>query len=116
MSVHINERIKKQRELKGWTQRELARRVNINSSVMNRIELGTRPVEDHEIKLIANILEVSTDYLLGETDDPTPRDKANKSTVCYDYENLTEEEKDYLKLQLEIFRKMKEKDGKNPDK
>ncbi|WP_221568987.1 helix-turn-helix domain-containing protein [Alkalihalobacillus sp. TS-13] len=108
MSVHINERIKKQRELKGWSQRELARRININSSVMNRIELGTRPVEDHEIKLIANILEVSTDYLLCETDDPTPREKANESTACHEFQNLTENEKEYLGLQLELFRKIKD--------
>ncbi|MGG3665202.1 helix-turn-helix domain-containing protein [Bacillus gobiensis] len=64
----IGERIIKLREGKGWSQRELARRVNLNFAVMNRIEKGTRPLQDDEIIKIADVLEVSTDYLLrGES-------------------------------------------------
>ncbi|MGE8004234.1 helix-turn-helix domain-containing protein [Lysinibacillus sp. NPDC093216] len=58
------------RERRGWTQRELAIRVNLNVSVMNRIESNERPVKDSELLNLANVLEVSTDYILGRTDTP----------------------------------------------
>lgn len=63
--MDIGKRIVKLRESKGWSQRELAKRVNLNASVMNRIEAGDRPVRDYEISAIAGALDVSTDYLLG---------------------------------------------------
>lgn len=65
--MNIGKRIVSLRENKGWTQKELANRVNLNVSVMNRIESNERPVKDNELLQIANVLEVSTDYLLGRT-------------------------------------------------
>jgi transcriptional regulator with XRE-family HTH domain len=69
---NIGDRIRELREQKGWSQRELSRRVGINYSVMSRIESGQRPVEDDEILKFADIFEVSTDYLLGRSNDPSP--------------------------------------------
>ncbi|MED4530942.1 helix-turn-helix transcriptional regulator [Metabacillus fastidiosus] len=63
--MHVGERIILLREKKGWKQKDLAEKVDINSSVMNRIEKGTRPLVDEEIKKIAVALGVTTDYLLG---------------------------------------------------
>lgn len=47
------------------TQAELAEKLHINRSVLNRIELGTRPVRDDELVQLASFFNVSTDYLLG---------------------------------------------------
>jgi len=66
--MNIGKKIISLREKKGWTQRELANRVNINVSVMNRIESNDRPVKDSELIALANVLDCSTDYLLGRTD------------------------------------------------
>lgn len=66
MSESIGNRIKRLREEKEWSQRELAERVGINYSVLNRIELDKRPVKDHEISKLADIFSVSTDYLVGK--------------------------------------------------
>lgn len=63
-TMKIGERIVLLRERKGWKQKDLADKVNINVSVMNRIEKGTRPLTDIEIINISNALEVSTDHLL----------------------------------------------------
>lgn len=65
----IGKRIINLRESKNWSQRELARRVDLNFSVMNRIESGERPVKDHELIDLSDALGVSTDYLLGKTID-----------------------------------------------
>lgn len=76
-NMDIGKRIVSLREKRGWTQRELANRVNLNVSVMNRIESNERPVKDSELINLANVLEVSTDYLLGrtETTEPSPFEK-----------------------------------------
>jgi len=63
--MDIGKRIISLRENKGWNQRELANRVGLNPSVMNRIELEDRPVKDNELITLANVLDCSTDYLLG---------------------------------------------------
>lgn len=66
--MKIGERIVKLRESKGWSQRELAQRSGLNNSVMNRIETGDRPLKDHEVSIFADIFDVTTDYLLGRTE------------------------------------------------
>lgn len=63
--MDIGKRIINMRERKGWSQRELANRVGLNFSVMNRIESGDRPVRDSELTMLANVLDVSADELLG---------------------------------------------------
>ncbi|WP_259767289.1 helix-turn-helix domain-containing protein [Pediococcus pentosaceus] len=72
--IKIGHRISEFRESKNISQTELASRININRSVLNRIELGTRPARDLELKGIANVLDVSTDYLVGNTDNPNSVD------------------------------------------
>ena len=42
--------------------------------MLNRIEKGTRPIRDDELKTIADYFNVSTDYLLG-------RDNLNRNTL-----------------------------------
>ena len=64
--MDIGKRIIHLRERKGWSQRELAKRVDLNPSVMNRIESGDRPIKDHELKKLSDVLEVSSDFLLGK--------------------------------------------------
>lgn len=69
---NIGQKIINLREHKNWTQRELANRIGLNSSVMNRIESGDRPIKDFELDKIASVLDTTTDYLLGRTDNPEP--------------------------------------------
>lgn len=68
----ISNRIVQLREEQGLTQKELAEKLDINVSVMNRIELADRPIRDSEIVKIANFFNVSTDYLLGTTNVKRP--------------------------------------------
>lgn len=67
----IGEKIIKLREEQGLTQALLAEKIGINRSVLNRIELGTRPIRDNEIVIFAHFFNVSTDYLLGHEDEKT---------------------------------------------
>ena len=57
--------IKKERERQYISQQDLAKKTNINVSVLNRIENETRALRDDELLKIANFFNVTTDYLLG---------------------------------------------------
>ncbi|MFJ8262687.1 helix-turn-helix domain-containing protein [Rummeliibacillus sp. NPDC094406] len=70
--MDIGKKIILLREKKNWSQRELASRVGLNPSVMNRIESGERPAKDEEILKLSRVLDCSTDFLLGRTESPTP--------------------------------------------
>lgn len=81
--MNVGKKIISLREKKGWTQKELANRVNINVSVMNRIESNERPVKDNELLALANILECTTDYLLGRTNTPEPSTKSQNDETDF---------------------------------
>lgn len=63
--MHVGHRIEKLMDRKNWSQKQLAEKVKINTSVLNRIIKGTRPVRDDELKAFSNVLDTTTDYLLG---------------------------------------------------
>lgn len=67
MSETVGERIRKTRVKYGMSQAELARRIHVSLNAMNRIELGDTPdPRASRIRAIADVLHVSTDYLLGK--------------------------------------------------
>lgn len=66
--MNIGSRIIDLREEKDLSQRGLAQELGLDRSVLNRIELGTRPLRDDELVHVAQYFHVSTDYLLGLTD------------------------------------------------
>jgi transcriptional regulator with XRE-family HTH domain len=64
------ERVKAARKKLGLSQFDLAARlqvsgVNIERDSVSRIEIGTRFVADYELLALAEILNVSLEYLLG---------------------------------------------------
>lgn len=63
------------REHRGWKQKEAATRANIPVPTLNRIERGQQSIFAERVVTLARALGVSTDYLLGLTEDPTPPTK-----------------------------------------
>ena len=59
------ERIKALREARGWTQAELARRINITRNGVNSWEQGLSMPSPTCLVDLAKVFSVSTDYLLG---------------------------------------------------
>lgn len=49
-------------------QTELARRLGLDKSAMSKIESGDRKVSSDELQKISEIFDVSSDYLLGNTE------------------------------------------------
>ena len=59
------ERIKALREARGWTQAELARRLNITRNGVNSWEQGLSMPSPACLVDLSKVFSVSTDYLLG---------------------------------------------------
>jgi transcriptional regulator with XRE-family HTH domain len=73
------ERIRRQRMALGWTQQDLAKLTRIPYPTLSRIEHGEQSMHYERIVTLADTLQVSTDYLLNRTDDPTPATKRPRS-------------------------------------
>lgn len=59
------ERVREARMRMGWSQEELAG-LQLGQMAVSRIETGKRVVPDFELPILAEVLRVSTDWLLGK--------------------------------------------------
>lgn len=67
----FSERFKKFRELRGFTQTEIAEKLGFkNYTTISKWESGKNLPRGKELKLLAEILNVSSDYLMGLSDSP----------------------------------------------
>ncbi len=66
------DRLRLVREQHGWSQRELGRLCGMGEAQIGKYENGENEPTATKLKLIAEQLDVSIDYLLGTTDDPRP--------------------------------------------
>ncbi len=63
------ERLKYLREEKGVTQKEVAKSCDITTTCICNLENGLRNPTGSTLLALANFFNVSTDYLIGRTDD-----------------------------------------------
>ena len=63
------ERIRYLREKNGFTQKEVANRLGVESAAISKYELDMREPNIEAIKKLATLFNVSIDYLLGRTPD-----------------------------------------------
>jgi transcriptional regulator with XRE-family HTH domain len=66
----FQERLKVARELRKWSQGDLATRAGMPPSSIAHFESGSRKPSFDTLRRLANGLEVTTDFLLGRVDDP----------------------------------------------
>jgi transcriptional regulator with XRE-family HTH domain len=75
----LAERLRAMREAHGLSQTALAARADLNLSNVNELEQQRKSsVRADTIVALAEALGVSTDYLLGRIDDPTPPQKRSR--------------------------------------
>lgn len=65
-------RLRQLREAYGYSRRELSEKIGIAERQIVRYEAGESDATGEIVARIANLLNISADYLLGLTDDPTP--------------------------------------------
>lgn len=64
------ERLRAARELRAYSQVQLARRTGLQASAVSHFETGARKPSFDNLKRLADALDVTTDYLLGRVRDP----------------------------------------------
>ena len=64
-------RLQELRKKKGITQLRLATELNTTQNTINRYETGEHEPGIAELIKLADYFNVSVDYLIGRTDDPT---------------------------------------------
>jgi len=68
------------RTQKGLTQAELSKALQVSASSIGMYEQGRREPDNETLGRIANFFNVTTDYLLGRTDEPHTIAKGSSST------------------------------------
>jgi transcriptional regulator with XRE-family HTH domain len=63
-------RLRSARDMRGWSQAELARRAGLPPTSIAHFEIGTRKPSFDNLRRLAGALEVTADYLMGRVDEP----------------------------------------------
>ena len=63
--IDLGKKIREERMGKGYTQEELGEKIDSTGEYIGQIERGERSASMSKIILIANVLNVSLDYLIG---------------------------------------------------
>jgi transcriptional regulator with XRE-family HTH domain len=70
LSDFISSRLRAARDLRGWSQKELARRAGIPTKTIEHYEIALSKPSLEMLRRLAGMLGVTTDYLLGVVDAP----------------------------------------------
>lgn len=93
----FTERLKSLRKEAGLTQKELAEQLGIKQPTYTQWELGRRSPSSETLEKFANFFNVSTDYLLGNSDYKTTIDQdieeAIQRSVAYQGNPISDKDK-----------------------
>lgn len=81
MASVFSRRLRKLRDTRRLTQREVAERLGIAPSTLGMYEAGKREPDNDLLVAIAAMYGTSLDYLLGRTDDPSPTPSHDEGRV-----------------------------------
>lgn len=91
MGDNFNDNLRRARENKGYTQKDVAEYIGVAKSTYSLYESGNREPNVQTIKKIADFLSVSADDLLGIDDEP------HTIAAHFDGSEYTEEELEKIK-------------------
>jgi len=94
----ISKRLRALRKERKLLQRDIAKYLNITTSAYGYYEQGKRRADAETIKKLADFFNVSTDYLLGRTDD-------RKIYNNVDTETNNTKPLDYAKLEEKVIKR-----------
>lgn len=111
MNEKLPKRLKELRESKGYLQKFVADKIGVKSNTLSGYENGTRSPDPDMIVRLAQLYNVTTDYLLGKSDDPNKTEDEeleefiDNVRVWYKDEPESKEEKlKMMKKMLELFK------------
>ncbi|MEG0259639.1 MAG: helix-turn-helix transcriptional regulator [Lysinibacillus sp.] len=104
----LAKRLKALREERGYFQKFVADKLGIKSNTLSGYENGTRMPDPMMLSKLADLYKVSSDYLIGLTDQKNPSDNYEIKTIAahHDGDEWTEEELEDI-ARFKEFVKMK---------
>lgn len=78
------ERLLDLREMNFWTQEYVASYLKVTQRAYGHYENGTRALPLESLIKLAELYNVSTDYILGLTDEKKPYPKPSKKTYSFE--------------------------------
>ena len=100
---NIGKQIRQARELRGWTQEELAHRMGYKSkSTVNKIEMGINDIPQSKVVQYAEVLGVTPAFLMGW------EDEQNRNSAIVPLIAVLREDDTFLNL-TEVFYEKKDK-------
>lgn len=97
----FKERLRKARDLRGFSQAQLATKAGLPPASVSHFESGPRKPSFDNLKALASALDVTTDYLLGRSDTPVTS-AATEGRLHRDLHKLTSQDlelaKDFVDL------------------
>lgn len=109
--MEFSERLKKLRKDAGLTQVDVADKLGISQPAYASWERGVkRPTQDNLVK-IAQVLNVTVDYLVGNSDEEIMNNKLEDIEILFrkNSEGLTDAEKTVFRQELIAFMKERKK-------
>ena len=114
----IVNRLAELRKKRGLSQIEFAKQIGSAQTTISNWENGNRDIDSQTIVKLADFFDVTTDYLLGKSDDPNPYAQADDGAsdefdglefaFFNDYKELTEDHKETLRNMMKIMKQAKE--------
>ena len=101
MGEYFNENLRRVREQKGLSQKDVAEKIGVAKSTYSLYESGNREPNVQTIKKIADVLEVSADELLGINMDATTL------AAHFDGDEFTEDELNEIRQFAEFVKNRK---------
>lgn len=93
-----------------YTQKEVAFKLKIDNSALSRIINGTRKISSDELNRVSDIFNVSTDYLLGKTENRNIAPSDNATLIAAHIEpDATDEDMAKILDYIEMVKKSKNK-------
>lgn len=88
-----------------WTQEYVADKIGVARPTYTAYEVGSKQPPLETINKLADLFGVSTDYLLGRTDEPEP--KSDGEMYFFDKDKWSDEEIEEARAFIEARRMMK---------
>ncbi|WP_339816851.1 helix-turn-helix domain-containing protein [Paenibacillus sp. FSL R7-0216] len=103
--MSLGSRLKKEREIKGWSQIYVAEKLGITNTVLSNYERDYRDPDTTTLAKLADLYDVDADYLLGRS---STRKKTENSLSFFDGpDKYTPDEIAEMEAALERYREMK---------
>ena len=103
MGEHFNENLRAARERKNMTQKDVADNIGVAKSTYSLYESGNREPNVQTIKKLADLLNVSSDDLLGLNQEPTT------IAAHFDGDDFTEDELEDIRAYADFVKNRRNK-------